>query len=199
MAESNGKKATDGVKAAGKARKGTKRSTSARQVTSAPRTKQRKPAKPKKRARKPTPKATGTTTKPRAAKPPVDPTTIRLVSGKGGTGRGGGPGGHYWHIYASETRAGYVYINVIEEEPFGEHASIQIQVNKALHGRGIGKVAYRLACEQSGHDVIIAHMRKNNVPSQKAAAAAGFVVVDDPAITQLAMRWTRKASRRAKS
>jgi RimJ/RimL family protein N-acetyltransferase len=83
-----------------------------------------------------------------------------------------------------------VYINVIEEAPFAQHASIQIHINQMHRGRGVGKIAYRLACEQSGHDTVVAHMRKSNVPSQRAAAAAGFVLVDDPTITQLAMRWT---------
>lgn len=132
--------------------------------------------------------------KPRATAPPVDPNTIRLVAGKGSPVRGGGPYGHYWHIYTGERRAGYVYINLIDEPPFGKHASIQIYINQALRGRGIGKVAYRLACEQSQHDVVIAHMRKNNIASQRAAAAAGFVVVNDPRLSQLAMRWTRPRS-----
>jgi RimJ/RimL family protein N-acetyltransferase len=72
------------------------------------------------------------------------------------------------------------------------HASIQIHVNQAQRGRGIGRIAYREACEQSGHDRIIAHMRKSNVASQRAAAAAGFEVVEDPAIAQLAMAWRRR-------
>jgi hypothetical protein len=127
----------------------------------------------------------------RSSKPPVDLSTIQLVTGRGSPARGGGPGGHYWHIFAGDTRAGYVYINVIEEAPFAQHASIQIHVNQTHRGRGVAKIAYRLACEQSGHYTVVAHMRKNNSPSQRAAAAAGFVVVDDPAITQLAMRWTR--------
>jgi RimJ/RimL family protein N-acetyltransferase len=94
-------------------------------------------------------------------------------------------------VYAADKRAGYVYINVIDEPPFGRHPSIQIHINQSLRGRGIGKVAYRLACEQSRHDVVIAHMRKNNTASQRAAAAAGFVIVNDTTITQLAMRWSR--------
>lgn len=122
---------------------------------------------------------------------PVDPASVRLAPGKGSVGRGGDPGGHYWHIYAGEARAGYVYINVIDEAPFGKHASIQIHINQAQRGRGIGRLAYRAASEQSGHDRIIAHMRKSNVASQRAAAAAGFEVVEDPAIAQLAMAWRR--------
>lgn len=151
----------------------------------------RKPTKPKS-PRRPKPKSSSPQPrKPKAGKPAVDPATVHLTAGRGSSDRGGGPGGHYWHIYTAETRAGYVYINVIEEAPFGRHASIQIHVNQTHRGRGVGRVAYRLACEQSGHDTIIAHMRKNNLASQRAAAAAGFVVVADPAITQLAMRWTR--------
>jgi hypothetical protein len=64
-------------------------------------------------------------------------------------------------------------------------------VNKNLHGRGIGRTAYRMACEQSGHDSVFAHMRKGNLASQRAASLAGFEVVNDPAVAQLAMRWTR--------
>ncbi len=164
-----------------------------RKATSAARSKRRPTPKPKKRPpRRSKPKTKASAPKrPAAAKSPIDPNTVRLVSGKGSPERGGGAGGHYWHIYAGDTRAGHVYINVIDEEPFGKHASIQIQVNKTLQGQGIGKVAYRMACEQSDHDVVFAHMRKNNLASQKAAAAAGFVVVNDPAISQLAMRWER--------
>jgi len=121
----------------------------------------------------------------------VSPSDVSLVEGKGTTGRGAGAGGHYWHIYAGGKRVGKVYINVIEEEPFGKHASIQIYLNQQAQGKGIGRVAYRLACEQSQHDEIIAHMRKSNVSSMKAALAAGFEVVDDEKISQLAMRWTR--------
>lgn len=154
------------------------------------------PAKTVRPKRRPASRAKKKITQPRATKPrtagaPVEPSTVRLVAGKGSYEQGGGPDGHYWHVYTGETRAGYVYINVIDEPPFGRHASIQIHVNQTLRGRGVGKVAYRLACEQSRHDVVIAHMRKNNVASQRAAAAAGFVVVNDPTITQLAMRWTR--------
>src|SRR5207245_8928029 len=90
-----------------------------------------------------------------------------------------------------EHRVGIVYINVIKEDRFSTQASIQIHLNQNQRGRGIGRVAYRLACEQSHHDVIIAHMQKNNLPSQRAASAAGFVIVDNPRIRQLAMQWTR--------
>lgn len=135
-------------------------------------------------------------TRSKATKLAIDPNTVRLVLGKGSPTRGGGSGGHYWHIYAGDVRAGHVYINVIDEPPFGKHASIQIHVNQKLRGRGIGRIAYRLACEQSAHDVVFAHMRKNNIASQRAAAAAGFEVVNNPGISQLVMKWTRQSAKK---
>jgi L-amino acid N-acyltransferase YncA len=121
----------------------------------------------------------------------VDAAIVRLEAGKGSAGRGGGSGGHYWHIHLAETRVGYVYINVLDEAPFGKHASIQIHINQTHRGRGIGSVAYRLACEKSSHDEVIATMRQSNVASQRAAVQAGFKVIDDMKIPQLAMRWNR--------
>jgi RimJ/RimL family protein N-acetyltransferase len=125
------------------------------------------------------------------AKLPVDPSSIRLERGKGSAGRGAGAGGRYWHIYQGDERVGNVYVNEIDEAPLGRHASLQIQINKAHQRRGIGKVAYRLASEDSGHDVVYAHMRKSNAGSRRAAQAAGYEVVEDDRIGQLLMRWTR--------
>jgi RimJ/RimL family protein N-acetyltransferase len=125
------------------------------------------------------------------AKESVDPASIHLKRGKGSSGRGGGPGGKYWHIHVGDERVGNVYVNVIDEPPLGEHVSLQIQINKARQGEGIGKIAYRLASEDSGHDVVYAHMSKKNVASRKAAEAAGYEVVDDDRVRQLLMRWSR--------
>lgn len=121
----------------------------------------------------------------------VDASEVRLEPGRGSVGRGSGSGGRYWHIYVGEKRVGNVYVNVIDEEPVGVHASIQIQINKADQGRGIGGVAYRLASEQSGHEVVYAHMRKSNLASGKAAEAAGYEAIGDEQVRQLLMRWRR--------
>jgi len=123
---------------------------------------------------------------------PVNPEDVHLRRGKGSKSRGGDPGGAYWHIYVGEQRAGYVYINVIDEPPFGQHASLQIHVNARQRGRHIGRIAYRQACEQSEHNEVIAHMRKSNIASRRAAEAAGFQRVEDSSIPQLAMSWQRE-------
>lgn len=122
---------------------------------------------------------------------PADPDEIQLKKGTGSAGRGSGPGGGFWHIYVGATRAGDVYINVIDEPPLGVHASIQIKVNQSCQGRGIGRIAYSLASVASEHNTIYAHMRKSNLASRKAAEYAGYVIVEDLTVPQLIMVWKR--------
>ena len=80
---------------------------------------------------------------------------------------------------------------MIDEEPFGKHASIQIFLNKQAQGKGIGRIAYRMACEESEHDELYAHMRKSNEASKRAALAAAFEIVEDERINQFVMLWKR--------
>ena len=121
----------------------------------------------------------------------LSPEDIHLVRTPGTPGKGRGPGGEAWRIETSGTRAGEVYINVIDEPPLGTHASIQIFLNQNSQGRHIGRIAYRAACEASQHDTIYAHMRKSNLASRRAAEAAGFVDATPPGHTQLIMRRSR--------
>lgn len=117
---------------------------------------------------------------------------ISLERGKGGRETGGGKGGFYWWIDAGEKRAGKVYINWVDIEPIGKHASIQIFLNKQSQGKHIGRFAYAKACKASSYDEIYAHMRKNNVASCKSAQAAGFEIVNMPGVAQLLLKWSRK-------
>ena len=117
---------------------------------------------------------------------------VELRVGRGSTKTGGGPGGYHWSVFYNDIRAGKVFINLIDAEPFGEHPSLQIFLNKKSQGKGIGRVAYRQACELSQYDIIYAYMSKKNIPSIRAAAAAGFVVVAAEATRQQIMQWTRK-------
>lgn len=137
------------------------------------------------------------TPKPKVAKPKlnvdkVSAADVELAATKGTPGKGGGPGGHSWVIMAGGERAGVIYINFIDEPPVGKHASIQIFLNQKSQGRGVGRVAYRLASEASQYDDVYAHMRKANVASRRAAEEAGYVDVSPPGFTQLIMKWERK-------
>ncbi|MDQ3802346.1 MAG: GNAT family N-acetyltransferase [Acidobacteriota bacterium] len=127
---------------------------------------------------------------PHIKRDPVDPAEVQLVEGKGSPEHGGGPGGHYWHIHVGGRRAGHVFINWINEEPYGDHASVQIFLNESEQGKQIGRVAYRLACERSRYDTVYAHMRKGNTASKRAAQEAGFKAINDGR-TQLTMVWHR--------
>ncbi len=122
----------------------------------------------------------------------ISPVDVVLVPGRGSMGRGGGLGAFYWHIYLLDKRAGYVFINVIEDEVLGVHPAIQIHINQRDRGKKIGRLAYQLACEQSGYTDVYAHMRKSNTASRRAAEAAGFVCVQDKRISQRSMVWQSK-------
>lgn len=137
------------------------------------------------------------TPKPKEVKPKppserVAPAEVRLERVKGTPGKGGGVGGEAWDIFAGTEKVGDIYINLIDEPPVGRHASIQIYLNRKAQGRGIGRVAYRLASEASRNDLIYAHMRKINVASRRAAEEAGYVDAALPGTTQLIMKWKRK-------
>lgn len=153
--------------------------------------KKRKPSSRPRAPKRPTPKPKEAKPKPTVEK--VSPTAVELVPTNGTPGKGGGPGGHSWVIMASGLRAGVIYINLIDEPPLGQHASIQIFLNKQSQGRGIGRTSYRMASEASRYDVIYAHMRKANVASRRAAEQAGYVDASPPGYAQLIMRWDRKA------
>ncbi|HET9639592.1 MAG TPA: GNAT family protein [Allosphingosinicella sp.] len=155
-----------------------------------PDSKRKPPSRPRSPTR-PTPKPKASKPRPDLAK--VTAAEVELVPTKGTPGKGGGPGGHAWVIRAAGKRAGVIYINWIDEAPVGKHASIQIYLNQSSQGRGVGRIAYRLASEASQYDVVYAHMRKINVASRRAAEEAGYVDAGLPT-NQLIMKWTRKRS-----
>jgi RimJ/RimL family protein N-acetyltransferase len=146
------------------------------------------PSRPR-RPTRPTPKPKEVKPKPPSER--VVASEVRLVRAKGTPGKGGDPGGEAWTIHVGSEKVGDIYINQIDEAPVGSHASIQIYLNRKAQGRGIGRVAYRLASEDSHNDVIYAHMRKINVASRRAAEEAGYVDARLPT-NQLIMKWTRK-------
>lgn len=76
----------------------------------------------------------------------------------------------YWHIYYKDRRAGKAYINSSTEGA----EFVSVFLNKPMQGRGIGGVAFRLACELSDLPAVYAEVRQSNLPSQKALRKAGF-------------------------
>lgn len=100
--------------------------------------------------------------------------------------------GKYWHIYLGEQRAGKIYIDYNTDEVLGNHPSIDIFINKQFQGQHIGRIAYALACEESGLDEIYMHSRKSNIASIKAAADAGFIELQRPEFRQVVMVWKKE-------
>lgn len=129
----------------------------------------------------PTPK-----TIPRAGER-VQESDVELRRGRGSHAKGGMPGGSFWHIYHKDARAGSVFVNYDEETG---QASIQIFLNRKSQSRGIGRVAYRRACEECGHSEVYAFIKRSNIASLRAATAAGFLEVP-PHTGQVTMVWKR--------
>ncbi|MGR2977886.1 GNAT family N-acetyltransferase [Vibrio vulnificus] len=93
-----------------------------------------------------------------------------------------------WNVLYKGVKAGKV---VIEHD--GLRASINVQLNKAHQGLGIGKYALHLACLASHHNVIEAVIRKNNVASMRSAIRAGFFELETKEKrSQRHMIWLRK-------
>lgn len=138
-------------------------------------------------------KPTRPTPKPKVAKPPkggpkIDPSKIELVQRPGPKDKGDGAGGEYWDVMADGSRAGEVFVNVIDEPPVGKHASMQIFLNLSYQGKGVGRAAYLKAAEASAHDTLYLHMRKSNHASRLAAEAAGFRDAALPGVAQLILK-----------
>ncbi len=132
--------------------------------------------------------------KAKKARPLASEDELELVPTKGTKGRGGGSDGEAWRIEWNGKRAGQVFINLIEQPLIGKHASIQIHLNLASQGRGIGSLCYQWACERSQYGVIYAHMQKSNIASARAAEKAGFVDETSTQERQKLMVWRRRRS-----
>lgn len=127
--------------------------------------------------------------------PRVAADEVCLTRTKGTLLRGGGKGGEAWRVDVDGKRAGVVFINfinVLNEPPLGDHPSLQIHLNAKSQGRGIGRIALQQACQASRYDVIYAYMSKANLPSRRAAAAAGFVNDTPQGYRQVRMVWRRQ-------
>lgn len=139
---------------------------------------------------RPTPKPPPTVRTSR--RPAVAPGEVRLVARTSpGEDRGGGPGGFAWEIWIGDEIAGEVFINRVDKGPHDGQAFIEIYLNRENQGRKIGRLAYRLAAEQSGYGLVHAVMSKSNNASWRAAEEAGFVDATPPGARQKAMVWRR--------
>lgn len=141
-------------------------------------------------------RATRPTPKPKVVVPPkggpkVESERVALVAKRGRKGKGDKPGGEYWEVQLDGKRVGEVFINLIDEQPIGVHASLQIFLNVKDQGKGVGRIAYRMAAEASQHDMIYLHMRKSNDASRIAAQVAGFTDVSPAEVTQLILKRDR--------
>jgi RimJ/RimL family protein N-acetyltransferase len=95
----------------------------------------------------------------------------------------------YWRILFMGRTAGHVSITCVRGSD-GVDASIDVQLNQESRGRGIGTIAFRVACEMSGLDEVAASIRKSNIASRVAAERAGFRLLEDD--SEILMVWRRE-------
>lgn len=124
----------------------------------------------------------------------VTPDEVVLTSRKGSPGRGGGRGGEAWRVDVAGRRAGVAFINLIDEPPLGLHASVQVHLNLAHQGRGIGRIVFAKAFDSSRYDTVYAHVRKSNVASRRALEYAGFVDATPDSHQQIILRRSRRSA-----
>ena len=121
----------------------------------------------------------------------VEEEDVILKLGKGTPGRGGDPGGHYWHVYLGDTRAGRAYINNHVSDEGESYPSITVELNKQSRGRGVGTIAFRQAAELSQYDQVYATVAKKNMASRIALERAGYQPVEGWEGIGLYLVWKR--------
>ncbi|AIK96246.1 GNAT family N-acetyltransferase [Candidatus Odyssella acanthamoebae] len=117
---------------------------------------------------------------------------VELIRGKLPRDKEEPPENYFWKIFFQNRSAGKVSIDLTDLPPLGRQPTIQIFLNKQAQGRHIGRIAYERACRLSHYDVVYASMRRNNIPSFKAASAAGFRELKNAAFKQCVMKWVRR-------
>ncbi|WP_322923886.1 GNAT family protein [Paenibacillus campi] len=112
----------------------------------------------------------------------VDKADILLIPGKEE---------NYWHIFHQNFRAGYVSIKKAKGK---KSRFITVILNKKSQGKGIGAIAFQLACENSSYTTIYANISKKNIASLISAERAGFKIDRTESNGQLILKWRAKTS-----
>lgn len=121
-----------------------------------------------------------------ARKEEVAPDSVYLVDGSAKSKRYDA----YWHVFHLNSRVGRARLTEVTVGP-DEGASITVEINQSARGRGIGSLAFRLACEHSSYDVVWGIARKSNLASHGAMRRAGFEQVQDTDAGEACFEWRR--------
>jgi hypothetical protein len=97
----------------------------------------------------------------------------------------------FWRVLFLGKSAGRVRIDCASRGDKMD-ASIDVQLNQASRGRGIGTIVFQRASELSGLPEVLATIRKGNIASQIAARRAGFVASEDQRGGELVLIWRNR-------
>jgi len=98
---------------------------------------------------------------------------------------------NFWHIFYNRKRAGKVYIVETNSDGSASTPFITVMLNKPMQGKGIGSVAFAMACTLSRLPAVYAMVRKSNIASQKSLEKAGFVPYSKNKAGQDILRWSK--------
>lgn len=98
----------------------------------------------------------------------------------------------YWHVLFQGKTAGHAFIDIVVHENGEMDPSITVELNRASRGRGIGTLAFRLACEASNLKRVYASIRKTNLASRIAVERAGFQFLSKDSSGSLTYEWVRQ-------
>lgn len=102
----------------------------------------------------------------------------------------------YWHIFSQAKRVGRVWLTLKPRSELLAGIFISVEIYKNLQGKGIGQIAFRLACETSNENIIFGESRKGNIASIKAMEKAGFVLEEKTKSGVVCYKWIRGIKRR---
>ncbi|MEN9604629.1 MAG: Acetyltransferase domain [Candidatus Parcubacteria bacterium] len=77
----------------------------------------------------------------------------------------------YWHIYYAKVRVGKIYT---EKRGESDDLWINMFINQALQGKGIGSAALNQVSVRLADKPLFAEIKKTNIASQKAFRKVGF-------------------------
>lgn len=122
----------------------------------------------------------------------ADPWTVHLVDGGSKQKRYL----QFWHVFVGTGKAGRAWLSKPSAKMESGTAFITVEISEKWRGRGVGSLAFRLASEHSGLDVVKAEARKSNLASHRAMETAGFVRISDTAIGEAQFEWRKTRIRR---
>ncbi|MBN22703.1 MAG: hypothetical protein CL678_15570 [Bdellovibrionaceae bacterium] len=122
---------------------------------------------------------------------PINPELVTLEAREPSGDRGEGEKGKFWSILCEGVEVGFIWTNLVHGKVLGDHYRLMISLRPECRSKGVGRVAYALAAEDSGLDTLYIHTRMARQDVKAAAEHAGFVEDTESPLNHRVMVWHR--------